>query len=103
MAAGVSFGARTGPSSISSCSLEEAVYLLISRFLTLFAANEMTEECGSALFALDPRPLFPRRIMSHVPCVSALQVRDPIAVLVEMKPGDALLRHVGQLSPSRYP
>jgi hypothetical protein len=49
--------------------------------------------------ARHPRPILPRRIVTHVLGVSTFEIRYPVAVIVEMKPDDLsrARRPVGEL------
>ena len=38
-----------------------------------------------------PRPVLPRRLMAHVNCVSTLELRDPVALIVLVKANDPSL------------
>ena len=52
--------------------------------------------------AHDPRTVHEGRPMAYVPAVTAIELRDPVAVLIEMKTGDrALHRESGRYGPTR--
>lgn len=51
----------------------------------------MTEHVRAALLRHDPRPIDPRRPVTHVLIVPALELRHPVLFVVEMKAGDALV------------
>jgi hypothetical protein len=58
-------------------------------------------ESRPTLPARHPRPILPRWIVTHVLGVSTLEIRHPVAVIVEMKPDDLsrARRPVGELRP----
>jgi len=60
------------------------------------AVEFMADELIAALFAYDPRPENPRRIVPDMSSVPAIQISHPITLLVLMEPGN-LLFHSGSV------
>ncbi len=70
--------------------------LYVARSNALQADQLIAKVLRAALFGDDPRPVNPRWIVPHVLRVTALQIRDPVAILVLMK-ADYSTFHVPRL------
>ena len=53
--------------------------------VTFDAIEQMTEPAGSSLGSGDPNSHLPRRIVPDVLTVTALQIRDPVTLLVQVE------------------
>src|SRR5690606_34571080 len=64
-----------------------------SAVFALPTAQHLVDSGGAPLFRQDPRPIRPRRIVTHVLEMAALQFGHPVSFFVLVKPGYAFLRH----------
>jgi len=54
-----------------------------------FLAVEHCAECGrTARRGRDPWPTHPRRVVTYVLLMTALELRDPVALIILVEPGD---------------
>ena len=53
--------------------------------IALRALHLDTDELGPTFFRQDPGPERPGRLMPHVPCVTAREIRHPVLVIAEVK------------------
>ena len=71
-------------------------------FLCTFLARQLAAKVGrAALRSNHPRPVLPRRIVADMLGVAALEVGDPIAVLVLMKGNNSALRKLAHRNSLR--
>src|SRR3569832_560315 len=66
----------------------ESFPLVETRRLALFAEETFAERRRTAFGCCCPRAVDPRRIMTHMLRMTALQVRHPVTLIVLMEPDD---------------
>ena len=61
-------------------------------FGVAFLAVEGRAECRSpTVRCCDPWPIHPRRVVPHVLLVPALELRDPVTLVIPVVPGDSFI------------
>src|SRR3569623_1069618 len=72
----------------------ELIYWTVARRadIALLALQGMTAHARTAVFRHDPRPIAPRRPVTHVLIVAALELGSPILFVVEMKTGNIFVQ-----------
>jgi hypothetical protein len=69
--------------------------VLLFKLLTIAIADGAFDDCADAFLTfvcvLDPRPILPRRAVTHVLRVTAAQLRDPVPEVISVKAYDRRL------------
>lgn len=69
---------------------------LTCAFVAAPAFQDAAQAAVPALLSRDPRPDLPRRVVTHVLRVPALQLRDPVPLLVLIVPHDSTIHRLAR-------
>jgi len=69
--------------------------------VALAAFEAHAEMAAPSLLGRDPAARGPRRIVSHVPVVAALELRDPMVFFILMETGDPALHDARSYNANR--